>query len=99
MPKRSAGLLMHRGTPQARELLLVHPGGPFWANKDDGAWSIPKGEYDDAEDPLAVAIREFTEELGRRPFSGRDRSRDGRRRGPGMGGVARPEPPRMTTQV
>jgi len=61
---------MHRGTPQARELLLAHPGGPFWANKDDGAWSIPKGEYDEAEDPLAVAIREFTEELGRRPFSG-----------------------------
>jgi predicted NUDIX family NTP pyrophosphohydrolase len=70
MGKRSAGLLMHRGSPQARELLLVHPGGPLWATKDDGAWSIPKGEYDEAEDPLAVAIREFTEELGRRPFSG-----------------------------
>src|SRR5918994_6615193 len=70
MTKRSAGLLMHRGEPEARELLLVHPGGPLWASRDDGAWSIPKGEYDEAEDPLAVAIREFTEELGRRPFSG-----------------------------
>ena len=68
--KRSAGILMHRGQPQARELLLVHPGGPFWAKKDDGAWSIPKGEYDDGEDPLAVAIREFTEELGSRPIKG-----------------------------
>ena len=64
MAKRSAGILMYRGSPQALELLLVHPGGPLWANKDDGAWSIPKGEYDDGEDPLAVAIREFTEELG-----------------------------------
>lgn len=68
--KRSAGILMHRGSPPALELLLVHPGGPFWANKDDGAWSIPKGEYDDGEDPLAVAIREFSEELGHRPISG-----------------------------
>jgi predicted NUDIX family NTP pyrophosphohydrolase len=70
MAKRSAGILMHRGSPQSCELLLVHPGGPLWANKDDGAWSIPKGEYDDGEDPLAVAIREFTEELGRRPING-----------------------------
>ena len=70
MAKRSAGILMHRGSPQARELLLVHPGGPLWANKDLGAWSMPKGEYDDGEDPLAVAIREFTEELGRRPING-----------------------------
>lgn len=70
MAKRSAGILMHRGSSQSRELLLVHPGGPLWANKDDGAWSIPKGEYDDGEDPLAVAIREFTEELGRRPING-----------------------------
>jgi predicted NUDIX family NTP pyrophosphohydrolase len=70
MAKQSAGILMHRGSPQSLELLLVHPGGPLWANKDDGAWSIPKGEYDDGEDPLAVAIREFTEELGRRPISG-----------------------------
>jgi len=70
MAKLSAGILMHRGSPHARELLLVHPGGPFWANKDDGAWSIPKGEYDKGEDPLAVAIREFTEELGSRPLTG-----------------------------
>jgi len=70
MAKLSAGILMHRGSPHARELLLVHPGGPFWANKDDGAWSIPKGEYDEGEDPLAVAIREFTEELGSRPLTG-----------------------------
>jgi len=70
MAKRSAGILMHRGSLQSRELLLVHPGGPLWANKDDGAWSIPKGEYDDGEDPLAVAIREFTEELGRRTVNG-----------------------------
>jgi predicted NUDIX family NTP pyrophosphohydrolase len=70
MSKRSAGILMYRGSPSALELLLVHPGGPLWANKDLGAWSIPKGEYDEAEDPLAVAIREFTEELGARPFSG-----------------------------
>jgi predicted NUDIX family NTP pyrophosphohydrolase len=70
MAKRSAGILMHRGSPQSCELLLVHPGGPLWANKDEGAWSIPKGEYDDGEDPLAVAIREFTEELGRRPING-----------------------------
>jgi predicted NUDIX family NTP pyrophosphohydrolase len=70
MAKQSAGILMYRGSPPALELLLVHPGGPLWANKDDGAWSLPKGEYVDGEDPLAVAIREFTEELGARPFSG-----------------------------
>jgi predicted NUDIX family NTP pyrophosphohydrolase len=64
MPKRSAGVLMYRGTGAALELLLVHPGGPFWAKKDAGAWSIPKGEYDDEEDPLAVAKRELEEELG-----------------------------------
>lgn len=64
MPKRSAGLLMYRRIGGALELLLVHPGGPFWAKKDDGAWSIPKGEYDDGEAPLAVAKREFAEEVG-----------------------------------
>lgn len=64
MTKRSAGILMYRGTGDALELLLVHPGGPFWAKKDAGAWSIPKGEYDAGEDPLAVAKREFAEELG-----------------------------------
>ena len=70
MATLSAGILMYRGAPPALELLLVHPGGPLWANKDDGAWSIPKGEYDADEDPLACAIREFTEELGKRPISG-----------------------------
>jgi len=49
------------------EVLLVHPGGPFWANKDDGAWSIPKGEFDDDEDPLDAARREFEEETGSAP--------------------------------
>ena len=62
--KRSAGILMYRGEADALELLLVHPGGPFWAKKDLGAWSIPKGEYELGEDPLAVAKREFQEELG-----------------------------------
>jgi predicted NUDIX family NTP pyrophosphohydrolase len=66
MPQ-SAGLLLFRDTPAGREVLLVHPGGPFWAKKDDGAWSIPKGEYDAAEDPLAAAKREFEEELGTAP--------------------------------
>ena len=62
--KRSAGILLHRERDGAREVLLVHPGGPFWANKDAGAWSIPKGEYGDGEDPRACAAREFEEELG-----------------------------------
>lgn len=64
MAKRSAGILLYRGSPPRLELLLVHPGGPFWARKDLGAWSIPKGEYAEGEDPLAVAKREFEEELG-----------------------------------
>ncbi len=63
MPKRSAGILMYRGSGDALELLLVHPGGPFWVKKDAGAWSIPKGEYED-DDPRACALREFEEELG-----------------------------------
>lgn len=66
MPKRSAGLLMYRNEG-ALEVLLVHPGGPYWARKDDGAWSIPKGEYTEGEDPAAVAAREFCEELGSAP--------------------------------
>jgi predicted NUDIX family NTP pyrophosphohydrolase len=70
MTRRSAGILLYRGEGAGLELLLVHPGGPFWAKKDEGAWSIPKGEYDDDEDPLAMAIREFQEELGGRPFAG-----------------------------
>jgi predicted NUDIX family NTP pyrophosphohydrolase len=61
---------MYRGQGVALELLLVHPGGPFWTKKDDGAWSIPKGEYKEDEDPLAVAKREFEEELGVRPPAG-----------------------------
>src|SRR5712691_6750121 len=67
MPKRSAGLLMYRRAGPEISVLLVHPGGPFWAKKDLGAWSIPKGEYADGEDPLAVARREFEEETGARP--------------------------------
>lgn len=64
MPRRSAGLLMYRLRNQTVEILLVHPGGPFWANKDLGAWSIPKGEYSEPEDPLDAARREFQEETG-----------------------------------
>ena len=60
--KRSAGVLLRR--PEDGRVLLVHPGGPFWARKDEGAWSIPKGEYDEDEDPEACARREFLEELG-----------------------------------
>jgi predicted NUDIX family NTP pyrophosphohydrolase len=64
MPTRSAGILLHRGGADGREVLLVHPGGPFWAKRDDGAWSIPKGEYGPDEDPRLAARREFEEELG-----------------------------------
>ncbi|MEO8681764.1 MAG: NUDIX domain-containing protein [Vicinamibacterales bacterium] len=65
MPKTSAGLLMYRRAPGGTiEILLVHPGGPFWAKKDLGAWTIPKGEYLDDEEPLAAARREFEEETG-----------------------------------
>lgn len=73
MPKKSAGLLLYRylqdpqGLPLRAgrlQVLLVHPGGPYWAKKDDGAWSIPKGEYGDDEEPLAAAVREFEEEMG-----------------------------------
>ena len=64
MPKRSAGLIMYRRRNAALEVLLVHPGGPFWSKKDLGAWSIPKGEYLDREEPLQVARREFKEETG-----------------------------------
>jgi predicted NUDIX family NTP pyrophosphohydrolase len=67
MPKRSSGILMYRRATGGLELLLVHPGGPFWARKDLGAWSIPKGEYSQGEDPLAVARRELEEETGARP--------------------------------
>jgi predicted NUDIX family NTP pyrophosphohydrolase len=64
MPRQSAGLLLYRGAPAALEVLLVHPGGPFWARKDAGAWSIPKGEFGADEEPLAAARREFAEETG-----------------------------------
>jgi predicted NUDIX family NTP pyrophosphohydrolase len=67
MPKRSAGILLFRRIGPEPEVLLVHPGGPFWKNKDEGAWSIPKGEYDQNEDPLAAAKRELEEETGLRP--------------------------------
>jgi len=65
--KRSAGVLLFRRAGGDIEVLLAHPGGPFWRNKDDGAWSIPKGEYADNEDPLAAAKREFAEEIGLTP--------------------------------
>jgi predicted NUDIX family NTP pyrophosphohydrolase len=64
MAKQSAGLIMYRIREGNLQVLLVHPGGPFWARKDLGAWSIPKGEYDENEQPLDAAIREFNEETG-----------------------------------
>ncbi|KAB2868649.1 MAG: NUDIX domain-containing protein [Bauldia sp.] len=64
MAERSAGILMYRRTTGALEVFLVHPGGPFWMRKDDGAWSIPKGLFDAAEDPGDAARREFAEETG-----------------------------------
>jgi len=65
--RRSAGILLHRQHGDGLEVLLVHPGGPAWSKRDAGAWSIPKGEYTDGEDPLAAARREFEEELGTPP--------------------------------
>ncbi|HVT76757.1 MAG TPA: NUDIX domain-containing protein [Acidimicrobiales bacterium] len=70
MAKQSAALLVYRRTGDGIEVLIVHPGGPYWAKKDDGAWSLPKGEYVDGEDPLTVARREFAEELGQPPPAG-----------------------------
>ena len=70
MAVRSAGLLLHRRTTAGREVLIAHMGGPFWARKDEGAWSIPKGEFEDGEQVLAVALREFTEEIGSPPPPG-----------------------------
>jgi predicted NUDIX family NTP pyrophosphohydrolase len=64
MPKKSAGLLLYRRRRGSLEVFLVHPGGPFWAKKDDGAWSIPKGEFSAGENPLDAAKREFREETG-----------------------------------
>jgi predicted NUDIX family NTP pyrophosphohydrolase len=64
MAKQSAGLLLYRNVGGRVEVFLVHPGGPFWAKKDDGAWSIPKGEFVEGEEPLEAAKREFQEETG-----------------------------------
>ncbi|MGI8921404.1 MAG: NUDIX domain-containing protein [Solirubrobacteraceae bacterium] len=64
MTRRSAGILLYRKSGGRLEVLLVHPGGPLWARRDEGAWSIPKGEHGEAEDPRACAGREFEEELG-----------------------------------
>jgi predicted NUDIX family NTP pyrophosphohydrolase len=64
LPKLSAGVLVYRTRDGVVEVLIAHPGGPFWARKDDGAWSIPKGEYADGDDAWAAAQREFGEELG-----------------------------------
>jgi predicted NUDIX family NTP pyrophosphohydrolase len=64
MKKQSAGILVFRGSKAELEVFLVHPGGPFWARNDAGAWSIPKGEYSGNEDALAAAKREFQEETG-----------------------------------
>src|SRR2546421_1188703 len=68
MPRISSGLLMYRRRPEGVQVLLVHPGGPFWKNKDDGAWSIPKGEVCEGEDLLVCAKREFQEETGVEPI-------------------------------
>lgn len=64
MPRSSAGLLLYRRRDAGVEVLIGHMGGPFWARKDDAAWSVPKGEYGPDEEPFAVALREFEEELG-----------------------------------
>ena len=69
MPEKSAGVLVYRRTASGVEFLLAHPGGPFWKNRDDGAWSIPKGLIGEGEDVLAVARREFEEEVGQ-PIGG-----------------------------
>jgi predicted NUDIX family NTP pyrophosphohydrolase len=68
--RRSAGLLLFRRPGSRLEVLLGHPGGPFFAKKDDGVWTIPKGEYEPDEEPLAAAYREFAEEIGSAPPDG-----------------------------
>ena len=70
MPRLSAGLLLYRVRDGVVEVLIAHPGGPFWARKDDGAWSIPKGEYAQGDDAWAAAQREFHEEVGLTPPAG-----------------------------
>lgn len=64
MKKKSAGILLYKFQEKTVQVFLVHPGGPFWKNKDEGAWSIPKGEFEENEDPLYAAKREFKEETG-----------------------------------
>jgi len=65
--RRSAGILLYRQRPGGIEVLLAHPGGPVWAKRDEGVWSVPKGEIETGEDPWAVALREFEEETGHPP--------------------------------
>ncbi|HEX8064254.1 MAG TPA: NUDIX domain-containing protein [Allosphingosinicella sp.] len=67
MPVRSAGILLYRRDPDGVRLLLVHPGGPYWRGKDEGAWMIPKGLIEPGEAPVAAALREYEEELGAKP--------------------------------
>jgi predicted NUDIX family NTP pyrophosphohydrolase len=67
MPELSAGILLYRRSGQQLQVLLVHPGGPYWTNRDEGAWMMPKGGVEEGEDHLACALREFKEELGTRP--------------------------------
>ena len=64
MPRTSAGLLLYRTATEGIEVLIAHPGGPFWARKEEASWSIPKGEYTEDEDPWVAAQREFVEEIG-----------------------------------
>jgi predicted NUDIX family NTP pyrophosphohydrolase len=87
MVVHSAGILLHRPGPAGPEVLLGHMGGPFWARKDAAAWSVPKGEHDPEEDPLAAAVREFTEELGSAPPPGTP---------VGLGTVRQPSGKRLT---
>jgi predicted NUDIX family NTP pyrophosphohydrolase len=70
MPKRSAGLLLYRVRDGRLEVFIAHMGGPFWARRDEGGWSLVKGEYEEHEDPFAAARREFLEETGREPPDG-----------------------------
>ena len=69
MGKKSAGILLYRFKNENLEVMLAHPGGPFWAKKDTGVWSIPKGEFEDDEEALVAAKREFEEELGKKVFA------------------------------
>ena len=70
MAVKSAGVLLYRKNNNQLEVFLVHPGGPFWARKDDGAWSLPKGQFEEGEDPVIAAQREFKEETGHEPPNG-----------------------------